>query len=1126
MHNNDTSLDVNSYTDEELYQLLDLFHPTDRELEQKIYMMMEKYEAVPEMHNFFHDIFKHFFEDADDDNPNQIVVYEGFEQQPDQAATSAPAQDSTQTQPHIGNQTITTAAQPDPTPQSVKQLLYTKGSLNPLLKESIKRIISIDSQFRDLKLYPYSTAFTFNLSEPLRDVVSMKLYSIQVPYTWYTIAEGFGSNFFFIKGNSPGIDNGNFDYQISIQAGNYQAPDFVSYLNNGFAQVFQNTPDVNFGTTGVTYNSINAKLTTIIDIQNIYNEVNYELIFPSSSFTPYVANAPTIYSIPQLLGFSNSTYQPCTTFSNPIPNTRLSSQFRYTVDASNSVFYIYVYQGPETYNPAFATTTANYLFNTITITIPTTNPNTGTSRYSEADLVTMINTQLSANPSIIAANSSLIQQPSSSDPTHSTYQYKLSIVLNRKTIKNAPHVKYAAYFPDSPNNPLWVGAQSFLNLSSNYCEFQSIVSENESEITSYNINYPPTIYLKCNRPYYGQSDTSLNDISLTIPLSPTFPVPGYTMPQYLAAINGQFSALSANTSNAYVCSIDTSNPTSLPTMKFDIHQVFYNNNFWIDVSGSIFDVLMNFPKEITDGTTTTTFDLSSNTTSTFNLENGYAIYDATNPANEGLPCNQITIYSIGENNNLVPPVTVTIPIPGGQTIGFYEDTAALFRAINNAFASVSTSDVYDNSYNNIDMTNSYLSYNINPNGTVTCTFHMDVRCVLTERDYDVILSDPSGHSWSKNLYFMEDTSYSLVSDPVLHYAQIQGSHSVFSNQLYLTTANSYFYLNPVYNAIGGVYTKTGDYNMTIQLTLPLNASYTKEDIVKNINEVLGNNIITQGSYIDISTSNTIIRVDINKIFTAQDYRLVFFDTTSFTKCNFGLPTSVTFDTVLGWVLGYRNSTEYFLSQDYVSTNQTTGGTYYDIYQSQAFTYDPVTKIATITGDTSINVNLYNYVMLIMDDYTQNHLNDGLVTITTTDTDIPLPSYASRNYVCDVNTGQQSIGNIVVDKESGNHLTANQLYAANQILVNQKSKDNLKSSGPFVQDIFGLVPIKTSGLQPGQSYIEFGGTLQNQERVYFGPVNIRRMSIELLNDKGTLLDLNGANWSFSFLVEQLYNPDKG
>ena len=101
------------------------------------------------------------------------------------------------------------------------------------------------------------------------------------------------------------------------------------------------------------------------------------------------------------------------------------------------------------------------------------------------------------------------------------------------------------------------------------------------------------------------------------------------------------------------------------------------------------------------------------------------------------------------------------------------------------------------------------------------------------------------------------------------------------------------------------------------------------------------------------------------------------------------------------------------------------------------------------------------------------------------------------------------------------MTERQIYSANQLLANYKSKTTKRNVGLYVQDLFGLIPIKTTGLQPGQSYIEFGGTLQNQDRLYFGPVTIRRLFVQLLNDKGTILDLNGVNWSFSLMVESTY-----
>lgn len=58
-------------------------------------------------------------------------------------------------------------------------------------------------------------------------------------------------------------------------------------------------------------------------------------------------------------------------------------------------------------------------------------------------------------------------------------------------------------------------------------------------------------------------------------------------------------------------------------------------------------------------------------------------------------------------------------------------------------------------------------------------------------------------------------------------------------------------------------------------------------------------------------------------------------------------------------------------------------------------------------------------------------------------------------------------------------------------------------------------------QTSQPYVVYGSQLEATDRTYFGPVNIDRMRVRLLDDKGNLVNLNDADWSFSLLVEQLY-----
>jgi hypothetical protein len=100
------------------------------------------------------------------------------------------------------------------------------------------------------------------------------------------------------------------------------------------------------------------------------------------------------------------------------------------------------------------------------------------------------------------------------------------------------------------------------------------------------------------------------------------------------------------------------------------------------------------------------------------------------------------------------------------------------------------------------------------------------------------------------------------------------------------------------------------------------------------------------------------------------------------------------------------------------------------------------------------------------------------------------------------------------------LTTKELYAMNQIIENKRTKSKSYSSGPYLKDVFALIPMKLTGMTFGQTYMEFGGTMQNQDRKYYGPVRIQKLSVQLMNDKGQIVDLNGANFSICIICEIL------
>ena len=81
------------------------------------------------------------------------------------------------------------------------------------------------------------------------------------------------------------------------------------------------------------------------------------------------------------------------------------------------------------------------------------------------------------------------------------------------------------------------------------------------------------------------------------------------------------------------------------------------------------------------------------------------------------------------------------------------------------------------------------------------------------------------------------------------------------------------------------------------------------------------------------------------------------------------------------------------------------------------------------------------------------------------------------------------------------LTQSQIYSSNEINKNNSKTTRYKPSAPNNSDTFAILPLSTRGITFGSIITETGSTLQLNQRTYFGPVNIDRLRIRLLDDKG-------------------------
>ena len=345
-------------------------------------------------------------------------------------------------------------------------------------------------------------------------------------------------------------------------------------------------------------------------------------------------------------------------------------------------------------------------------------------------------------------------------------------------------------------------------------------------------------------------------------------------------------------------------------------------------------------------------------------------------------------------------------VPPLYTSKTYTTISSLQTDINTAFANFTDSDgdsVLKGT--TISLTNN--------SGIISSQLEVKVSKILTQVDYDLYFYDPSSNGlWDStdenntwyNYLNITDPSYSLGNYLVSgqSYSDITGSSVIYGSQITLSdnSNNNYFYIKPLTTS-NGIYIDSGENDIKITLDT---GTYTRTQLINAINNAFDNNSLVTGSSVSVYTENgtdySKIRLNVNKIFTASDFRLVFYDPYSFVKCYIGSSSvkNTTWDATIGWILGFRNLTEYTLTQsnEYVDPNDDTIIYYNDT--GSFYSYNSTTNIVKITGDTAVSTNLYNYFLIVLDDFNQNHLNDGLVTITNAETDIPLPSYANRSVI--------------------------------------------------------------------------------------------------------------------------------
>ena len=343
---------------------------------------------------------------------------------------------------------------------------------------------------------------------------------------------------------------------------------------------------------------------------------------------------------------------------------------------------------------------------------------------------------------------------------------------------------------------------------------------------------------------------------------------------------------------------------------------------------------------------------------------------------------------------------------------------------------------------------------------------------------------------------------------------------------------SWYVIDPLYNNTCFWIT---DGKNNVPITMPA-GNYTSDQFVNQLNTsftdagfVFANSPVSynvNNGKITLSLYDGVINNGVYNFTISSTTLITFFDFTATLVCQQNCVNNNNYlNQTLGWLMGYR------VPYENVNINGNIG-----------------TSVLDLIGT--------KYLILVIDDFNQNHVNNGLVSITEYNSTLKIPNYYSPDLpttcftesqtnltqlveeanLSSILDNQGSIsdnGLLIADKYEATFirrpivlpsaprtLTQAQLYTINEINKNQ-NVTNFRSKAPTTPDILAIIPVKSSGVPTGTILVELSGSLQDNIRTYFGPVNIERLAVKLINDKGYVLNLNGLDWAITLICDCLY-----
>lgn len=372
-------MDVNQYSIQDLVDLLELSEPyTVQDIKQKCGNYIETYKtSKPNLAKFFlsvqHRLVHHFTGDTESDTETETEKHNTeseseseTEPEPDTESDTKPDtepdtehESDTENHPNHPNhiaqassplpkelslthqdypiygQYATHSSNPLNLKSNVRQTFNTEtlpGTINPFFKKTHKRMVVIDSKFRENYFQTNVNDFYINFPEPIKNVINMTVSNVDIINAHYTVNAVEGTNFMKMTLIPRKNDLSNQDIPITLEPGNMFAEDIAKQINKKIKLYFankgkntkvyfpddtENNPDVYDKLIKCGISEFSGKTFFTVNPDLSFADQDDELQFKEMQldFTnPVDEDMPPFLSLGWILGFRNRSYTGARTY--------------------------------------------------------------------------------------------------------------------------------------------------------------------------------------------------------------------------------------------------------------------------------------------------------------------------------------------------------------------------------------------------------------------------------------------------------------------------------------------------------------------------------------------------------------------------------------------------------------------------------------------------------------------------------------------------------------------------------------------------------------------------------------------------------------------------------------------